>query len=130
VSAWITHWAQHGVQSLHDQPRSGRPSILRPEERDIALHSLKAEPHALKRVRKRFADTTDKRLSLSSRKRLATKAHLRWKRVRTSRKSLRDPDAFAQAKRDLAGLQHQEDHGQLALYYCDASGFALDPTIP
>ena len=26
VSTWIKKWEQHGVQSLHDQPRSGRPS--------------------------------------------------------------------------------------------------------
>src|SRR5215475_10890550 len=36
VSAWIKHWEQHGAQSLHDKPRSGRPRTLRPEERDIA----------------------------------------------------------------------------------------------
>ena len=93
-------------------------------------HYLKEEPHALKRVMKRFVDKTDKRLSLSSLKRLAKKARLRWKRVRKSLKSLRDPDAFAQAKRDLEALQQQEDHGQIALYYFDESGVALDPTIP
>jgi transposase len=32
VSAWIQKWEQHGVQSLHDQPRSGRPSKLTPDE--------------------------------------------------------------------------------------------------
>ena len=115
VSAWITNWEQHGAQSLHDKPRSGRPSTLCPEERAIALQYLKEEPHALKRVMKRFADKTDKRLSLSSLKRLAKKARLRWKRVRKSLKSLRDPDAFAKAKRELEGLQHQEDQGQIAL---------------
>src|SRR6516165_11927335 len=47
VSAWIKKWELHGAQSLYDQPRSGRPSTLRPEERDIALHYLKEEPHAL-----------------------------------------------------------------------------------
>lgn len=130
VAAWIKHWEQQGAQSLHDKPRSGRPSTLRPEERDIALQYLKEEPHALKRVGKRFADQTDKRLSLSSLKRLAKKARLRWKRVRKSLKSLRDPDAFAQAKRELEVLQQQEDHGQIALDYFDESGFALDPTIP
>ena len=130
VSAWITNWEQHGAQSLHDKPRSGRPSTLCPEERDIVLHYLKEEPHALKRVGKRFADKTDKRLSLSSLKRLAKKARLRWKRVRKSLKSLRDPDAFAQAKRELEVLQKQEDQGQIALYYFAESGFALDPTIP
>jgi len=50
--------------------------------------------------------------------------------VRKSLKSLRDPDAFAKAKRALAALQKQEDQGQIALYYFDESGFALDPTIP
>ncbi|MGH3100672.1 MAG: IS630 family transposase [Thermoleophilia bacterium] len=130
VSAWIKHWEQHGAQSLHDKPRSGRPSTLCPEARAIALQYIKAEPQALQRVGKRFADKTDKRLRLSSLKRLAKKARLRWKRVRKSLKSLRDPDAFAQAKRDLEALQHQEDQGQIALYYFDASGFALDPTIP
>ena len=28
VSAWIKKWEQYGAQSLHDQPRSGRPSKL------------------------------------------------------------------------------------------------------
>ena len=84
VSAWIRNWEQHGAQSLHDKPRSGRPSVLRPEERAIALQYLKEEPQALKGVVQRFADKTAKRLSLSSLKRLAKKARLRWKRVRKS----------------------------------------------
>ena len=50
VSAWIKKWEQHGAQSLHDQPRSGRPSKLTPEERDIAQQYIKEEPHALKQV--------------------------------------------------------------------------------
>jgi transposase len=130
VSAWIKHWEQHGAQRLHAKPRSGRPSTLCLEERAIALHYLKEEPHALQRVRHRFAATTDKRLSLSSLKRLAKKARLRWKRVRKSLQSLRDPDAFAQAKRALEALQQQDDQGQIALYYFDEAGFALDPTMP
>jgi len=130
VAAWLTHWEQHGAQSLHDQPRSGRPSTLRPEARDLALQYLKEEPQALTRVGKRFADKTHKRRTLASLKRWATKARLRWKRVRQSLASLRAPDAFAQANRELEALQHQEDHGQSTLYDFDESGFALDPTIP
>src|SRR5437867_7146303 len=130
VSAWIKHWEQHGAQSLHDKPRSGRPSTLSPAEKAIAMQYMKEEPHALQRVVKRFADKTAKRLSLSSLKRLAKKARLRWKRVRKSLKRLRDPDAFAQAKLELEALQKQEDQGQIALYYFDESGFALEPTIP
>ncbi len=130
VSAWMTHWEHHGAQSLHDQPRSGRPTILTPEEQDSALHYIKEEPCSLKGVAERFVATTAKRLSVSSLKRLAKKARLRWKRVRKSLKSLRDPDAFAKAKRALEALQRQEDQGKIDLYYYDESGFALDPTIP
>jgi len=59
-----------------------------------------------------------------------TEALLRWKRVRKSLKSLRDPKAFARGQRELAALQKQEDQGKIALYYFDEAGFALDPTIP
>ena len=78
VSAWIKKGEHHGAQSLHDQPRSGRPTTLSPAEQDIALQYIKEQPQALQGVVKRFADTTDKRLSLSSLKRLAKKARLRW----------------------------------------------------
>jgi transposase len=122
VSAWITPWEHHGAQSLHDKPRSGRPRTLSPEERALALQYIKEEPHGLKGVAERVAAQTDKRLSLSSLKRLAKKARLRGKRVRKSLKSLRAPDAFATAKRELAALQHQEDHGKIAIL--------MNPALP
>src|SRR5215831_7665231 len=81
VSAWIKNWEHYGAQSLHDKPRSGRPSPLSPEERAIALQYIQEEPHCLKGVVERVAAQTDKRLSMSSLKRLAKKARLRWKRV-------------------------------------------------
>jgi transposase len=67
---------------------------------------------------------------VSSLKRLAKKARLRWKRVRKSLKSLRDPLAFAQCQRELEALQTQEAKGKMDLYYFDESGFTLDPSIP
>jgi hypothetical protein len=97
---------------------------------DIALQYIKEEPHALQGVVKRFADKTDKRLSLSSLKHLTKKGRLRWQWVRKSLKSLPDPDAFAKAKRELVALQKQEDQGQIALYYFDESSFVLAPSIP
>jgi transposase len=130
VSAWIKKWEQHGAQSLHDQPRSGRPSTLTPDEQALAQQYIKEEPRSLKAVGERLAHKTEKRLSISTLKRLAKKARLRWKRVRKSLKSLRDPKAFARCQRELAALQKQEDQGKIALYYFDEAGFALDPTIP
>src|SRR3989442_8370628 len=130
VSAWIKKWEQHGAQSLHDQPRSGRPSTLTPDEQALAQQYIKEEPRSLKGVVERLAHKTEKRLSVSTLKRLAKKARLRWKRVRKSLKSLRDPIAFAKGKRELEALQKQEDKGKIALYYFDEAGFALDPSIP
>lgn len=130
VSAWIKKWEQHGAQSLHDKPRRGRPPILTLEEQDLALQYIKEEPGSLKGAAERLANKTDKRLSMSSLKRLAKRGRLRWKRVRKSLKSLRDPAAFAKAKGELDVLQNQEDQGKIDLYYFDESGFALDPTIP
>jgi transposase len=130
VSAWITKWEHHGAQSLHDQPRSGRPAKLTPDEQALAQQYIKEEPRSLKGVAERLAHKTEKRLSISTLKRLAKKARLRWKRVRKSLKSLRDPQAFARCQRELTALQHQEDQGKIDLYYFDESGFALAPTIP
>src|SRR5215212_1972302 len=91
---------------------------------------IKEEPRSLKNVAERLAQKTAKRLSMSSLKRLAKKARLRWKRVRKSLKSLRDPLAFAQCKRELEVLQKQEDQGRIDLYYFDEAGFTLAPYIP
>jgi transposase len=126
VATWITKWEQQGAQSLHDRPRSGRPSKLAPDEQVLARQYIKEEPRSLKAVVERLADKTAKRLSISTLKRLAKKARLRWKRVRKSLKSLRDPQAFARCQRELVVLQKQEEHGKIALYYFDEAGFASE----
>src|SRR5437016_9735951 len=130
VSTWIKKWEKQGGKSLHDQPRSGRPTTLNATEKELAKQYMKEEPRSLKHVVERLAQKTAKRLSISSLKRLAKKARLRWKRVRKSLKSLRDPIAFAKCQRALEALQKQEDQGKIDLYYFDESGFTLDPYIP
>jgi len=84
VSTWIKKWEKHGDKSLHDQPRSGRPTTLNATEKELAKQYIKEEPRSLKTVVERLAQKTAKRLSISSLKRLAKKARLRWKRVRKS----------------------------------------------
>ncbi len=130
VSTWIRKWEHDGPESLHDKPRSGRPPKLTPEEQKLAIEYIKEEPRSLKQVVERLSNKTAKRLSISSLKRLAKRARLRWKRVRKSLKSLRDPAAFARCQRELEALQQQEDKGKIDLYYFDEAGFALDPSIP
>ena len=70
VAAWIKTWEQQGAPSLHDQPRSGRPSKLTPDEQALAQHYITEEPRSLKGVVERLARKTEKRLSISTLKRL------------------------------------------------------------
>jgi transposase len=130
VSSWMTNWEAWGLQGLYDQPRSGRPTKLTPEEQELAKQYLNEDPRSLKTVVDRLEKKTQKRLSISALKRLAKKAGLRWKRVRKSLKSLREPAAFDRCKRELEALQKQEDKGKIDLYYFDEAGFALNPAIP
>src|SRR2546429_2617187 len=130
VATWIKKWEQTGVASLYDKPRSGRPPKLTLEEKDLARQYIKEDPRCLKQVVERLSQKTAKRLSISSLKRLAKKARLRWKRVRKSLKSLRDPEEFTKCQHELEALQKQEDQGKIDLYYFDEAGFALDPSIP
>jgi transposase len=130
VSAWLTAWEQRGMEGLYDQPRSGRPAKLTPEEQELALGYLKEDPRGFKRVAARLLTETGKRVSLSVLKRLAKKARLRWKRVRKSLKDKRDPEAFAHGQRELWALQEQHKRGEIGLYYFDEAGFALDPCLP
>jgi transposase len=130
VSSWIKNWEQQGNESLHDKPRSGRPPKLTPEEQELALSYLKDNPRSLKQVVDRIERQLAKRISVSALKRLAKKARLRWKRVRQSLKSLRDPEAFAQCQGELEALQRQETRGEIALYYFDEAGFSLTPSVP
>jgi len=41
VSSWIKQWDQTGVESLYDKPRSGRPSTLTQEEKELAQGSIR-----------------------------------------------------------------------------------------
>src|SRR5918999_2144446 len=123
VASWIKTWESQGMDSLHDNPRSGRPTKLTPAEQQAALGDLKDNPRSLKLVVDRLEQKTKKRISMSTLKRLAKRAGLRWKRVRKSLKKLRDPEAFDQCQQELEALQKQEAKGELDLYYFDESGF-------
>src|ERR1700757_2701977 len=52
--------ARSGAHSLHDQPRSGRPPKLTPDEQELAKHYIKEDPRSLKQVVERLAHKTEK----------------------------------------------------------------------
>ena len=101
-----------------------------PQRTELAQQYIKEEPRSLKGVVERLVHKTEKRLSISTLKRLAKKARLRWKRVRKSLKSLRDPDAFARCQRDLAALQQQETKARLLSIILMNLALRLIPPFP
>jgi transposase len=105
VSSWLDRFAQLGVDGLRDKPRSGSPSKLDAQEKEVVKELLKAHPNAPNVVLAQLTEKTGKSISRSSLRRLAKGAGLRWKRVRKSLKSKRDEEAFTQAKKEIEGLK-------------------------
>jgi len=60
VATWIKKWEKHGDKSLHDQPRSGRPTILNTTEKELAKQYIKEEPRSLKNVAERLAHSNSR----------------------------------------------------------------------
>src|SRR4030095_7523156 len=56
VSTWIKKWEKYGHKSLHDPPRSGRPTTLNATEKELAKQYIKEEPRSLKNVVERLGD--------------------------------------------------------------------------
>src|SRR5947208_15136755 len=63
VATWIKKWEKHGEKSLHDQPRSGRPSTLNAAEKELAKQYIQEEPRSLKHVVERLSVTWRRRPS-------------------------------------------------------------------
>jgi transposase len=124
VGSWIKKWEHQGTDSLHDKPRSGRPEKLTPDEQQVALGYLKDNPRSLKHVVDRLEQKEKKRISISTLKRLAKRAGLRWKRVRKSLKNLRNPEEFDKCKRELEALQKQ---GLFAIFEASPKSFHSRP---
>lgn len=130
VSAWLDRWEEGGLDSLDDDPRSGRPPTLTAQEQKRALQETKKDPRSLKCALARFEQAVGKVISRDTLKRLLKGAGYVWKRMRRSLRAKRDEAAFRQSQAELAELQAQADAGELALYYYDEAGFTREPVVP
>jgi len=130
ASTWLHLWDEQGICGLLDRPRCGRPSKLSEENERKTLELIIDFPRSLKTVLAQLSELTGVTLSCASLKRLCKKARLRWKRVRKSLKSKRDPELFAQSQQQLQELAKQAAQKQIDLYFFDEAGFTLEPCIP
>lgn len=130
VSSWIDAWKQFGVDGLRDKPRSGVPPKLTEADKEIAEKLINEHPHSPKTVLAKFTEAVGKTISISSLKRIAKAAGLRWKRTKKSLKGKRDDKKFEKAKKEIDELKKQQQAGEIELWYFDESGFSLEPSVP
>lgn len=69
-------------------------------------------------------------LSHSTLKRYLKRWGFRWKRMRKSAKSRRNPVDFEYFKEELSILEEMEDGQEIDLYYFDEMGVNLNPVVP
>lgn len=129
VSELITEWEENGYESLYDKAKSGRPPILNEAERELAKRIVEENPRSTKKAIVEIKKQTGKEVSHDTLKRIIKEADYLWKRVKKTLKYGRDESDFAQSRWELEELQEKEDGGIISLYYCDAAGFCLDPSI-
>ncbi len=130
VSSWIDRWNKHKIKGLYDRPRSGKPPKLTDTEIKTVIELIKENPHSPKIILAKILKKTGKAISMSTLKRIAESAKLRWKRVRKSLTKKRNEKDFDEAQEEIKKLKKQQLKGDIDLVYFDEVGFCLEPSVP
>ena len=132
VSQWLDWWEQYQFEGLDDDPRSGRPPTLNPEEKKEAIEIVRKEPRSIKQGLKSIADEIGKVISGDTLKKILRVDDYIWKRMRRSSRSFRDEKEFRAAQVELARLRADSllPGSEFDLWYFDEAGFTLQPSIP
>jgi transposase len=130
VSLTIDSWLSKGIMGLYDAPRSGRPHRFNQKEEKLILDEIEKEPRQLKKVLSELEVQTGKKACVETIKRVAKRAKLVWKRMRTGTAKQPKPDDYESKKKKLDELYAQSQSGKIALYFQDESGFSLTPSVP
>lgn len=132
VSQWLDWWEDSHFEGLDDDPRSGRPPKLKPEEQAQAVEQVRQEPRLLRQGLHWIATTFQQIVSQDTLKRWLKAADYRWKRMRRSLRSQRDEEDFREAAQTLADLRQYcaSPAREFDLWYADEAGFTTIPSVP
>jgi len=130
VSKWIDKWETDGIEGLLDRPKQNRKPKLNEEEREILREILEKNPGSAKEVAIEVKKRTGKEVSVWTIRRWAIKMRMKWKRLKKGLAKKKDENAYKQAKEEIEGFEKQAEKEELEIYYFDASGFDLTPTVP
>lgn len=130
VVNWLDRWEDNGTRGLHDQEGRGRKPVLNEKEQRQAIKIVEQDPRSSNRSLAQIEKKTGKKISRETLKRLLKKGGKTWKRIRQGLRGKRDKADFQAAQAELEGFRAQAAVGEIDLYYFDAAGFALDPSVP
>ena len=100
VYRWIRQYEAQGIEGLRDQPKSGRPSLLKEADRPSIEAWVEETPNQPKTILARIEQELDKTISRSTLKRRLKQWGYSYHRARTSLRSKRDKTAFAEKKKN------------------------------
>ena len=130
VSYWLNSWESKGIAGLFDEDKDGRPRKLTKDDEAKLLEELKHEPRSIKRLAAIMADKFGKKVSPDTIKRALRRLGHKWKRAKATVWHKPDPQLYNQSCDQLTLLQQMDKTDKLNLFYFDASGFSLTPSIP
>ena len=132
VSQWLDWWEDSHFEGLDDDPRSGRPPKLPPEEQAQAVAQTLQEPRLLRQGLHWIRTTFQQTVSKETLKRWLKAADYRWKRMRRSLRASGAEAAFRDAQQTLADLRQycSSPQREFDLWYGDEAGFTTLPSVP
>jgi len=130
VSSWINAWERDGIEGLFDRPKLNRRPLLNDSEQEVLRQLLTFAPRSAKEVGLKLQQQTGKSLSLCRIRRWAKRFGFKWKRARKSLSAKRKPSEFKAAQQDLKAFHAQQAQDQAQVFFFDATGFDLTPSVP
>lgn len=127
---WFDAWESRRLSGLYDKKGRGRHAKLSPEQQHQGRQWAKRFPKNLNRVCTLIQQEFGIKVSKDTVKRILKTLQFGWHRLRRRPKGQPDPELYGQKKQELEVLKHQEDHGEIDLFYFDESGFCLVPYLP
>ena len=126
VENWLDRWDEHRRDGIADSARMGRPPKLEPKDRNILCEIVQQHPQEPTEMLEQLRVRAKKSISRSTLRRTLRALGYRWKRMRRSLKSRRNPQDFALAAEELNEIANMPD---VQLVYFDEANFSISGVV-
>lgn len=130
IRNWVARWSHEGINGLYDlEGRGMKPRFTTLEEHFI-LECVDKEPRSLRQVVVMVEQKTGKTASIATLRIILKKYGKSWKRQRKILKGSPTEEELEQGKQDIQELKQLAQDGEFDLFYFDATGLSLVPSVP